>query len=70
MARAGAVPVLAMAFAFAKRRLASSRTRWTASPASYSGKWVNNHGHSGPDPVTVICPGSASVNNRAICAAP
>ena len=70
MVRARAVPVMTIAFACAERRLASLRTLWTASPASYSGKWVNNHGHSGPDPVTVICPSSASLNNRAICAAP
>jgi hypothetical protein len=30
---------------------------------------VNNHGHGGPDPVTAICQGPATGDNRAIYAA-
>ena len=69
MARASFVPVVTMAFACAERRLAFWRTLVTASPASCLGMSVNNRGYTGPDPVTVIFPGSASVNNRAIYAA-
>jgi hypothetical protein len=57
-----------MAFACAKRTLAFLGTLVTASPTSCSGKWVNGHGHGDPDPVTVICQGPATVNNRTIYA--
>jgi hypothetical protein len=70
MAGARAVPVRTLAFGCAERRPAYLRALWNASLASYPGKSVNNGGHSGPGPVTVSCPGSASVNSRAIYAAP